>query len=164
MLPNARLGLGIVIACVVAACGAKIERAADSGASPTGDERGNGDAGVVAPPRAGECGAFSRPFGPVTLPSASKGATYEVRLREYADSEWWGLEYSAEDLPPGLELTSTPDPLLRGVPTSAGSFELTVLAIHGKSSNGCSTMPDPHTFRLDVADVNGGTDAGADAD
>jgi hypothetical protein len=95
---------------------------------------------------------------------------YEARLRDYADREWGGLEYSlsnADSLPPGLDLTSTDlktDPVLRGVPTSAGSFAFTVLAVHGTDSNGCSTMPDPHSFQIDITDADGGSDAGLDGD
>lgn len=162
-----RRGAGLSIACVLVACASEIERGAGPAASPERDAQRTSDAGAVERPGSGQCGNGSLTFGPVTLPSASKGTTYEVRLRDYADPDWFGLEYAMSDadaLPPGLELTSSPDPVLRGVPTSAGSFELTVSAIHGTDSNGCSTMADPHSFRLDIADVDGGADAGADAD
>ncbi|MBX3260481.1 MAG: hypothetical protein KF782_12375 [Labilithrix sp.] len=165
MLRKTRLGAGLVIACVLAACASEIEHAG-SAAFPKEEAHRTNDAGVVERPGSGSCGNFSLTFGPVTLPSASKVATYEVRLRNYAEPGWYGLEYvedAAETLPPGLELTSTPEPVLRGVPTSAGSFDFTVLAIHGTDSNGCSTMPDPHSFHLDIADVDG-IDAGADAE
>lgn len=117
----------------------------------------------MAPPeREGTCENGSLTFDRVTLPSASKGEGYEVRLRDYADPAWRGLEYRADALPPGLELTDSPPdaPILRGVATAVGSFDVVVYAVHGIDSNGCSTMPDPQPFRLEVTEGDAGADGG----
>lgn len=167
MISAARLGAGLLIGCLLAACGAEIDRSARS--TPSSDEKDEEtpkDPEVRQRPEQGSCTNFSLQFGPVTLPPASLGAPYEVRLRDYADPQWSGVKYGASngpyELPVGFELTAPLDPVLRGVPTSAGSFEFGVFAIHGLDSNGCSTMPDPHTFHLEVVDADDGTDAGAD--
>jgi hypothetical protein len=170
MLSRVRFGAALFVVCALGACGSEIERGAGSARSPKEDvpsKSGAGPAGTAERAGAGKCENFALDFGPVTLPSGSKGASYEVRLKDHAEPGWSGVVYfesSGRDLPAGLELTGSSDPVLQGVPTSAGSFEITVLAGHGKDSNGCSTMPDPHVFRLDIADPDGGIEAGPDAD
>lgn len=107
------------------------------------------------PPRQeGQCENFSLSYGPVTLPRAVHGEAYDVMLSEYADSEWRGSSYGdSYSLPPGLTLIgkdSRESLALRGTPTTAGSYDFTVSAYHGLDANGCSTMPDPHRFHLEI--------------
>jgi hypothetical protein len=151
--------VGVLIVASFVACGAEIDRSGSRGAQ---DKTG----GIMTPPPGeGQCENFSLTFGSVTLPAAVKGTTYDIRLHDYAQDGWYGDEYSPESLPPGLELTThapASDPVLRGVPTEAGSFRFVIRAVHGLDGNGCSTMPDPHPFVLDVAEADGGADA-ADA-
>lgn len=170
MISAARLGARLLIGCALAACGSENERSSRSTpSSDAKDETSQRPSGPQTTDRQleGSCENFSLQFGPATLPPASLGAPYEVRLRDYADRQWSGVKYSASDgaydFPAGFELPDPLDPVLRGVPTSAGTFEFAVLALHGLDSNGCSTMPDPHTFRIEVVEADGGSDAGADA-
>jgi hypothetical protein len=131
----------------------------DAGSRPaTGD-----DAGVTTQFPPGTCENGSLSFGPYTLVSTFVGAAYSVDLRDYASSEWSGVEYSADDLPPGISLASVDEPRLTGKATKSGQFTFTVAALHGVSSNGCSTMPDPASFVLDVGGDATAVDAGADA-
>jgi hypothetical protein len=57
-------------------------------------------------------------------------------------------------VPEGFEVTGhTKSTLvLRGTPTKVGTITFTVYAVHGRASNGCSTMPDPHAFSLEILD------------
>ena len=157
-----RIGVGAMTLSVMVACGAEIERGASSGSGSPGGAPAT--SARVEPP--GTCENFSLHFGPATLPPASKGTTYEVALRTYADREWRGLQYKAASLPPGLALATSPvDALvLRGVPITSGVFDFDVYAIHGSDSNGCSTMPDPHKFHLEIGDGDAGADAAVDGD
>src|SRR5262249_54742090 len=98
-------------------------------------------------------------FGPVTLPRATREQAYRINLHDVAQPGWHGMQYEAGALPPGLKLVSGPQPLLAGIPTTAGAFHFVVYAVHGVDANGCSTMPDPHDFRLEGVDADAGTDA-----
>lgn len=155
-----RVGLGVLLVCAVAACASHGERA------DTSTDAGGKPSTTDVPSIPGDCENGSLRYGPRALPPATRGATYEVRLSEHAEPDWRGAGYHAGTLPPGFDLEGTTrDTLtLRGVPAEAGSFELTVYAIHDRDSNGCSTMPDPHTFHLDVVDGDAGADADASAD
>lgn len=155
---SARLAVGLSITTLLVACSAEPAASQDRSSG----ENAPSDSGVSGVEwQEGTCENFSLTFGPVTLPSASKGKPYEVHLKEHAESGWYGVTHDSEGLPPGLELTRGPYPILRGIPISVGSFEFSVYATHDIDSNGCSTMPDPHGFRLDIEDEgDGGTEAG----
>jgi hypothetical protein len=155
---------GALIACTFSlACWGRVTESGTADTSP------NQRAPTTdVPPRDdGFCENGSLDFGPATLPSGPKGVAYRVVLGDYAEDGWYGESYygSSNALPPGLKLTGkSPKSALvvEGVPTKAGSFELTVYAGHGLDSNGCSTMPDPHTFTLEITDGDAGyADAGS---
>jgi hypothetical protein len=151
-----------MITLALAACGST----SSTSTSPATDASSTPPEGGVVRPPTGDCTMFSRRFGPVTLPAATLGSPYSEALRDYADREWFGREYQisyVNGLPPGLELTSKLDPILRGAPTTLGSFEFDVEAYRDSTSGGCSFMPDPQTFRIEVTDGDGGADAGPEA-
>lgn len=112
------------------------------------------------PPEEGRCELGSLSFGPSDLPAAVLGHAYEVDAADYAEEGWRGASYSASSLPEWLAASKS-GVYLSGVPTETGTFQFTIYAVHDATSDGCSIMPDPHTFRIEVTAT--AADAGADA-
>ncbi len=154
--------LAMLVSVTLASCG----DVASPAPVPLPESSAESDAGTTIHPPNGDCENGSLSFGPVALPVANVGTPYDERLLTHAESGWYGVMYShggvdVEALPAGLTVQGKADPRVTGVPRHPGRFTFTVDAIHSRDSNGCSTMPDPHEFVLDVVDelADGGTDA-----
>ena len=107
------------------------------------------------------CENGSLHFGPVALPPAMEGAAYSVSLLDYAEEGWIGASYGGTP-PFGFELDEE-TLVLSGTPIVTGLFNFTVEAYH-EVVDGCSTMPDPHDFTIEVLPDVGETDPGTETD
>ena len=99
----------------------------------------------------GFCENLPLEFGTAGLPQAFVGEPYSVNLRDYAEAGWSGVGYSLDsEAPAGLEIPDESVPVLEGIPEEEGFSMFDVSAYFGIDENGCSTVPDVHTFTIFV--------------
>ena len=160
-----RLLRSVLVACALVACVKIDDLGTPRRETPTtpGAKETEVDPPIIED---GFCENGSLDYGPLALPPAVKGREYEAKVSEWADDDWWGTFYYESSLPPGLVLGGDEHHLgslvIRGTPTESGRFEVRLYAGHDVDSNGCSTMPDPHTFEIEIyeTDLDAGTDGG----
>jgi hypothetical protein len=112
----------------------------------------------------GFCENLPLEFGTAGLPPALVGGFYSVNLRDYAEPGWSGAGYSLGwDAPPWLEIPDESSPVIEGTPEEEGYTVFTVSAYFGIDEDGCSTVPDEHTFTLSVVPMGETTSTSGDS-